>query len=98
MTARQSEKTLNARAAAHEKWAKCQDPTAATAAARGAFQKKFLDVADPEGSLRLKIAQAPSGGIERVTLEKDLARRVEHARKAYYTRLALASAKARRKS
>lgn len=95
MTARQSEKTLLARAAAHEKWARCEDPKTATAPARAAFQKKFLDVADPDGSLRLRISKL--SGIEQENLERQLVARVEHARKAYYTRLALASARARRK-
>lgn len=98
MTARhQSDRTLLARAAAHAKWAQCADPTAATAAARNAFQKKFLDGADPTGELRLEISKLPIGSPEREKLEGDLDRRAEHARKAYYTRLALASARARRK-
>jgi hypothetical protein len=54
---------LNARAAAHEKWAKVEDRTAATAPARRAFEARFKN---------------------------------ENQRKAYFLRLALASAKARR--
>ena len=34
------------RIGAHEKWAQCLDRTAATAAARAAFEQKFLDQAD----------------------------------------------------
>ncbi len=89
-----SERTMIARLAAHEKWAKCENPTEATAAARRAFQTKFQEAADPDGSLRRAIENAT--GVEYDTLIADLRRRVEHARKAYYTRLALASARARR--
>ncbi len=90
-----SERTMIARLAAHEKWAKCENPTEATAAARRAFQKRFQDLADPDGSLRRKIQNAT--GVEYDTLIADLRRRVEHARKAHYTRMALASARARKK-
>ncbi len=96
MTARQSESSIAARALAHQKWAKCQDPSAATAAARASFARRFLDEADPTGELRLKIAAPVTTSVERTRLEKELARRAEHAKKAYYTRLALASAQARR--
>ncbi len=96
MTARQSEATIAARALAHQKWAKCQDPTAATAAARASFAKRFLDEADPDGTLRLTISELPAESVQRTALEKELARRAGHAKTAYYTRLALASARARR--
>ena len=52
-----------------------------TAPARAAFQSRFEREVDPDGEL-------PSD---------ERARRAAQARKAYYTRLALASAKARRK-
>jgi len=76
-----SERSLAARAASHAKWAKCDDPPAATAAARAGLLARFEREVDPEGNL------SPA----------DRARRAEHARKAYYTRLALKSAQSRRK-
>lgn len=51
-----------------------------TAPARAAFLRRFEDEVDPE----------------RVLPEAERARRAEHARKAHMTRLALASARARR--
>jgi hypothetical protein len=57
------------------------DPTEGTAAVRAAFLDRFEREVDPDGTL------PPA----------ERARRAEHARKAYFTRLALASAKARRK-
>jgi hypothetical protein len=68
-----SESSLRARIAAHESWARTPDPTARTAPARAALDKKFLDEAggDPV--------------------------RAEHLRKAYFARLSLTSAQARRK-
>lgn len=56
------------------------DPRETTVAARAAFARRFEDAVDPE----------------RVLSETERARRVEHARKAYFTKLALESAKARR--
>jgi hypothetical protein len=53
-----------------------------TAPARRRFLQKFLDEVDPE----------------QVLPEAERQRRAEHARKAYFARLALASAKTRRKS
>ncbi len=58
-----------------------QDPISGTAAARKAALDRFEREVDPEFVL------PPA----------ERARRAEHARKAYFTRLALASAKARRK-
>jgi hypothetical protein len=55
------------------------DRTARTAKARDAFMSRFEREVDPEGVL---------DPIER-------ARRAEHARKAYFLRLALASSRAR---
>lgn len=74
------QRILRARIAAHEKWAGTEDRSAATAAARKAALDRFERQVDPEGVL------SPA---ERAT-------RAEHARKAYFTRLAFASAKARR--
>jgi hypothetical protein len=77
-----SERVLLARLAAHSKWAKTPDPTAATAPARAAFNDRFEREADPDGILE--------------PLERS--RRAEHLRKAYFTRLALKSAQSRRRS
>lgn len=57
------------------------DPTEHTAPARAAFLERFLDEVDPNRELP----------------EAERFRRAEHARKAYFARLALKSAKARRK-
>ncbi len=76
-----SELTLRARLASHASWAQTSDPSARTAPARQAFLDRFEREVDPDGTL------PPA----------ERARRAEHARKAYFTRLALASAKARRK-
>ncbi len=76
-----SEIALAARVGAYASWAKTTDPTARTAPARQAFDGRFEREVDPDGTLP----------------PEERARRAEHARKAYFTRLALASAKARRK-
>jgi hypothetical protein len=60
---------------------RCEDRTTATEPARQALQRKFEREVDPEGKL------PPA----------ELAIRANHARRAYYARLALKSAKARRK-
>lgn len=74
-----TDRRISAQIAAHAKWATC-DPVAGTAAARAAFDQRFVDEVDPERAL---------DPVER-------ARRAGHARKAYFARLALASAQARR--
>ena len=56
------------------------DARETTAAARSAFLARFEIEVDPDGILS----------------PEERRRRVEHARRAYFTRLALASAKARR--
>lgn len=58
------------------------DPVAGTAAARQAFLDRFEREADPDGTLT----------------PDERARRAAHLRRAYFSRLALKSAKARRKS
>jgi hypothetical protein len=68
------------RLGAHVSWANTADPTARTAPARRAFMERFEREVDPDG----------------VLTPEDRARRAEHARKAYFQRLALASVKARR--
>lgn len=76
-----SERALRARLAAHTKWAGTSDRTAATQPARDRFLKRFEDEVDPDGTLD----------------PAERAIRAEHARRAYFTRLALKSAKSRRK-
>jgi hypothetical protein len=74
-------RALIARLAAHESWARTADPSARTAPGRAAFLDRFEREVDPDGIL-------PPADRERMAA---------HARKAYFARLALASAKARRK-
>ncbi len=62
--------------------ARVSDPSAHTAPARRAFNDRFQREVDPEGKLP----------------PEERARRAKHLRKAYFLRLALASAKARRKA
>ena len=76
-----AERALAARIAAHTKWANTADPAAATAPARQAFLDSFEREVDPDGTM-------PAD---------ERARRAEHLRKAHFQRMALASAKARRK-
>ena len=76
------EQSLIARLAAHERWAHTADRTAATAPARAALMARFEREVDPDGTL------APD----------ERARRAENARKSYFLRLALKSARSRRKS
>lgn len=71
---------LIARIAANERWSKEPDRSAATQAARDGMARKFEDQVDPDRTL------AP----------EERAKRVENARSAYYQRLALKSAQARR--
>jgi hypothetical protein len=74
--------SLLSTAANHERWAAVDDRTAATQKARDTFRDRFVEQARERfGDL------APD----------ELARRAEHLRKAYYARLALKSAQARRK-
>jgi hypothetical protein len=75
-----SRRALRARLAAHQLHARVQDAAAHTAPARAAFLARFEREVDPEGSLD----------------PRERARRAEHARKAYFLRLALASSHARR--
>lgn len=75
-----SERSLIARIAVHESWARTPDRTARTAPARAAFADRFEKQVDPDGVL------SPT----------ERARRAEHARQAHMTRLALKSAQARR--
>ncbi len=72
-------RALRARLAAHALHAKVADPTSHTAPARKAFLDRFEREVDPDGVLG----------------QEERARRALHARKAYFTRLALASAQVR---
>lgn len=74
------QRRTKARAAAYARWAREDDPSAATSAAREAFLKRFEDQVDPTGRL------AP----------QERARRAQAARKAYFQALALKSSMARR--
>jgi hypothetical protein len=76
-----AERTLRAQIAAHESWAHTIDRSARTANARKAMLDKFERQVDPEGKL------SPA----------ERAQRAEHARKAHFKRLALKSARARRR-
>jgi hypothetical protein len=76
-----SERVLRARMAAHISWAKTEDRSARTAAARRAALGRFEEQVDPDRRL------SPS----------ERARRAEHAMRAHMTRLALRSAQVRRR-
>ncbi|WP_054813389.1 hypothetical protein [Nocardia arizonensis] len=76
-----AERTLKARIAAHESWAKTPDRTARTAKGREALLTKFDRLVDPDGLLSAE----------------ERSYRAAQARKAHYSRLALRSAQARRR-
>lgn len=69
-----------ARLGAHSLHAKVDDASAHTAPARQAFLERFEREVDPDGTLT----------------PDERARRADHARKAYFARLAMKSAAARR--
>jgi hypothetical protein len=75
-----SDRSSIAKLAAHSRWAKTTDRTAATQAARDGLTRRFEDEVDPERRL------SPD----------ERAVRVESARRAHFQRLALKSAQARR--
>lgn len=74
-----NERALRARMAAHLLHAQVQDPAGHTASARAAFLSRFEREVDPDGVLE----------------PAERFRRAEHAKKAYFLKLALASRKAR---
>ena len=74
-----NDRVLRARIAAHVLHAQISDEAEHTAPARAAFLSRFEREVDPEGALE----------------PEERARRAEHAKKAYFLRLALASRKAR---
>ncbi|WP_249358350.1 hypothetical protein [Nocardia cyriacigeorgica] len=76
------ERSLRARIAAHESWAHTPDRSARTSAARRAALDRFEREVDPDGQLT----------------PHERAVRAEHARKAYFARLALRSVQARRRA
>ncbi|MEU7972200.1 hypothetical protein AB0B48_09165 [Micromonospora sp. NPDC049089] len=75
-----SSRRLHAQAAAHTRWSREEDRQAATGKARAAFIDRFEREVDPEGVLP----------------PQERARRAESAKKAYFARLALRSAAARK--
>ncbi|PXX66940.1 hypothetical protein DFR70_103695 [Nocardia tenerifensis] len=75
------ERMLQAKIAAHESWARTSDRAARTAKARNVMLSKFERLVDPDGLLN----------------PDERAYRVEQARKAHYTRMALKSAQSRRR-
>jgi hypothetical protein len=76
-----SDFTLRARIAANTRWAFVTDRGAATAAARAAANARWDREVDPEGKLP----------------PEERARRAASLRKAHFSRMALASAKKRRR-
>lgn len=72
--------SLRHQIAANESWAQTPDRAARTRAARQGLEERFEREVDPDG----------------VMSPADRAKAVENARKAYYLRLAQASAEARR--
>ena len=75
-----TERSLRARVAAHRSWANTADVLARTEPGRRAAMERFDREVDPDGTMD--------------PLER--ARRAGHARSAYFSALALKSAKARR--
>jgi len=76
-----AQRSQQARSAAHSSWARTPDPAARTAPARQRFLGRFERDVDPDRALD----------------EVERQRRAAHARRAYFTALALKSAKARAK-
>jgi hypothetical protein len=81
VTARERPEVLRARLAALDSWAQTPDRAARTAPARAGLLARFEREVDPDG----------------VLLPAERAKRAESARRAFYARLALASAAARRR-
>ncbi len=77
-----AESKLRAQIAVHTSWAQTPDRSARTAPARAALMAKFEAEVDPDG----------------VLTPAERARRAGHLRKAHFQRLALKSARARRKA
>jgi hypothetical protein len=77
-----SERSLIGQIAANTRWSAVHNRSAATAPARQAFEKSFDELVDPEG----------------VLTPTERAKLVENARRAHFQKLALKSAKSRRKA
>lgn len=75
-----SERSMRGALGAHVSWVNTRNRTERTAPAREAFDGRFEHEVDPDGVLPLA----------------ERAKKVENARRAYFLRLALKSAKARR--
>jgi hypothetical protein len=75
-----SDRALIGAIGAHQSWANTNDRPARTLHAREAFLNRFERLVDPDGALT----------------QEERARRATSARRAYFLRLALLSAKARR--
>lgn len=76
-----TERSLIASIASHESWAKTQDRAARTAPARAAMAAKFEREVDPDNVLPPDVR----------------AKMADNAKSAYYRRLAVKSARARRR-
>lgn len=76
-----AERSLIARLAVYESWARCEDRSARGVPGQNALRARFEREVDPDGVLP----------------PVELAKRADAARKAHFTRLALKSAQARRK-
>ncbi len=76
-----SDRAVISSVASNHRWAHVPDRSSATAPARGAFDARFETEVDPEGLLS----------------PEERAKRVANARAAYFGRLALLSAQARRR-
>lgn len=76
------ERSLRNRAAVYQSWANTEDRTARTAPGHRAFEQRFVNQVDPERKLP----------------EVERAKRVEAARKAYFSTLAYRSAASRRRA
>ena len=74
------QRSLRSQMAVHQSWANTADRSARTAPGRAAFNDRFEREVDPDGVLD----------------PAERAKRAEHARKAYFLRLAFESAKVRR--
>ena len=75
------DRSLRASLAAHTSWANTVDPASRTAKARAAANGRF---------------EKEARELHPTATDEQIARVAEHLRKAYFQRLALASAKARR--
>lgn len=87
-----AERSLRGQIAAHESWARTPDRTARTAPARRALLSKFEQEVLAEA---VESGELANGGAS--LPDAELARRAENKRKAYFQRLALKSAQARRR-